>query len=252
MRNNYFYLVLIVLASSCVPQRKMVYVQSVDEKAKYEYVVENQKNIRIEPFDQLYISIGSIDQQGYNFFSQEKQNFNSLSEQSLLVLGYTVNDSGCVNLPVIGKIKLQGQTMDEAEVTLKEATKNVLNQPIVSVRFVNNSITVLGEVLKPGNHLFTSQQLTIFRALGLAGDITEYGNRKKVVLIREKNRVIHKYHLDLTDDKIFKSDYYYLRPNDVLYVEPLKIRRFGMREYPFNLIVSSVTAFFLILYYVKK
>jgi polysaccharide export outer membrane protein len=252
MRNYFYFLLIILFLASCVPQRKMVYVQSPNEKAEYEFLVKNKKSLRIEPFDMLYISINSLDQSGYNFFHQENTGTMSVSDASLSILSYTVSDSGTITLPILGKIKLQGLTLDEAANSIKNFTKNVLNNPIVSVRFANNSITVLGEVSKPGTYPYFKEQLNIFYALGLAGDITEYGNRKKVTLIREKNKIINKYELDLTKDEIFKSDYYYLRPNDVLYVEPLRIRRFGMKEYPIALLLSAITSAFLILNYFKK
>lgn len=251
MRNYcYFFLLIIVaLLGSCVPQRKMVYVQSPNEKNEYEFLVKNKRSLRIEPFDMLYITINSLDQSGYNFFAQETGNNMTVSDASLSIISYTVSDSGTITLPILGKIKLQGQTLDEAANSIKNFTKNVLNNPIVSVRFANSNITVLGEVLRPGTYPYFKEQANIFFALGLAGDITEYGNRRKVTLIREKNKIINKYQLDLTKDEIFKSDYYYLRPNDILYVEPLRIRRFGMREYPFTLFFSAITSAFLILNY---
>ena len=230
----------------------MVYVQSPNEKAEYEFLVKNKKSLRIEPFDMLHISINSLDQSN-NFFHQETGNSTmSISDASLSITSYTVSDSGTITLPILGRLKLAGLTLEEAATTIKNFTKNVLNNPIVSVRFANNSITVLGEVQKPGTYPYYKEQLNIFYALGLAGDISEYGNRRKVILIREKNKIINKYELDLTKDEIFKSDYYYLRPNDVLYVSPLKIRRFGMKEYPLALILSAVTSAFLILNYFKK
>ena len=254
MRNYYFIVfITILLLASCVPQRKMVYVQSPNQKPDYEYLVKNKKSLRIEPFDMLFISINSLDQAGYNFFNQDgNSSSTSITEASLAVVSYTVSDSGTITLPILGKLKLQGLTLDEAALSIRNFTKNVLNNPIVSVRFVNNFITVLGEVSKPGTYPYYKEQLNIFYALGLAGDISEYGNRRKVILLREKNKIINKYHLDLTKDEIFKSDFYYLRPNDVLYVEPLKIRRFGMKEYPFTLFFSAITSAFLILNYFKQ
>ena len=253
MRNYcYFFILIIISLASCVPQRKMVYVQSPNEKAEYEFLVKNKRSLRIEPFDMLYISINSLDQSGYNFFHQESGGTMTVSDASLSIMSYTVSDSGTITLPILGKLKLQGQTLDEAANTIKSFTKNVLNNPIVSVRFSNSNVTVLGEVLRPGTYPYFKEQLNVFYVLGLAGDITEYGNRRKVTLIREKNKIINKYQLDLTKDEIFKSDYYYLRPNDVLYVEPLRIRRFGMREYPFTLFFSAVTSAFLILNYFNK
>jgi polysaccharide biosynthesis/export protein len=248
----YFFLFISTLFVSCVPQKKVVYVQSPNEKAEYEFLVKNKKSLRIEPFDMLYISIKSLDQDGYNFFHQEGGSNMTVSDASLSIMSYTVSDSGTITLPILGRLKLQGQTLDEAANTIKNFTKNVLNNPIVSVRFANNSVTVLGEVLRPGTYPYFKEQLNIFYALGLAGDISEYGNRRKVILIREKNKIINKYELDLTKDEIFKSDFYYLRPNDILYVSPLKIRRFGMKEYPLALILSAVTSAFLILNYFKK
>ncbi|HET6226393.1 MAG TPA: polysaccharide biosynthesis/export family protein [Bacteroidia bacterium] len=248
----YFFLFISTLFVSCVPQKKVVYVQSPNEKAEYEFLVKNKKSLRIEPFDMLYISIKSLDQDGYNFFHQESGGTMTVSDASLSITSYTVSDSGTITLPILGRLKLQGQTLDEAATTIKNFTKNVLNNPIVTVRFANNSVTVLGEVTRPGTYPYFKEQLNIFYALGLAGDISEYGNRRKVILIREKNKIINKYELDLTKDEIFKSDYYYLRPNDILYVSPLKIRRFGMKEYPLALILSAVTSAFLILNYFKK
>ncbi|MEO6904088.1 MAG: polysaccharide biosynthesis/export family protein [Bacteroidia bacterium] len=247
MRKSYFFLLFCVITLfSCVPQRKIVYVQSNEDRTAYEYLVKNKKSLRIEPFDMLYISIGSLDQQGYNFFDQQKGSSAaiSISESSLAILSYTVNDSGYISLPILGKLKLKGLTVDEASVSIKNFTKNVLNNPIVTVRFVNNSITVLGEVARPGSYNYYNEQLNIFHALGLAGDITEYGNRRKITLMREKNNIIYKYHLDVTKDEIYKSDYYYLRPNDVIYIEPLKIRRWGVRnfnELPLNVLFTGIT-----------
>ena len=254
MKNYYCFVLISLFFTACVPQHKIVYVQSEAEKNRYDYPVSNGKNLKIEPFDELYISIGSASgsQGGYNFFNQDKQNFSSLSEQALTVLSYTVNDSGKINLPVIGPVLVRGRTLREAEAILRDSTKDLIHNPIVSVRFVNNTITLLGEVAKAGTYPYPAERPNIFYALGLAGDITEYGNRKKVVLIRESHKVIHKYCLDLTQDSLFKSDLYYLRPRDVIYVEPLRIRRFGMKEYPFSLVVTAITSAFLILFYIKK
>jgi polysaccharide export outer membrane protein len=180
---------------SCVPQHKILYLQSSEEKPTTEFQSLKRTNTRIEPFDLLYITINSADQQGFNLFSQEKQSFSSISDATLAVISYTVNDSGAVRLPVIGNIHVQGLSLEAAAHLIEDSARTILNKPIVSVRFVNTSITILGEVSKPGTYGYTNEELSIFKALGLAGDITEYGNRKQVMLIREKNKVITKYFL---------------------------------------------------------
>ena len=253
MKISHYFLLLLLIFSSCVPQRKFVYVQSKDNKPVYEYFTESKKNIKIEPFDLLQITISSLDQSGYNVFSQGNITVGSnISDPTLSPNVYTVNDSGNVTLPIIGQIKLQNLTLNEATKVIEEIAKTSYNTPFVSLRFLNNSVTVLGEVRNPGTYTYAKEQLNIFRAIGFAGDITEYGNRKKVVIIREQGTMIKKYYLDLTSDEIFRSKYLYLKPNDVLYIQPLRIRRWGMKEFPFALIVSSITSAFLIYFYVKK
>ncbi len=253
MKNTCLIVVIAALFASCVPQRKIVYAQSPDKaKTDFEYPTAKSSSITIEPFDQLYVSITSVDPQGYNLFSQQKLNFNSLSDATTAVLSYTVSDIGTINLPSIGRLKVKGLNLEQAEALITDSCKTILNSPVVSVRFVNSNVTILGEVGNPGTYVYNKEQLSIFRALGLAGDIGEYGNRKKVAIIREKGKKVEKHYIDLTNEDIFKSEYYFVHPNDVIYVEPLKLRRFGMKEYPFTLVVSAVTSAFLILYYVKK
>lgn len=251
MKNSYILLCLFVLLSACVSQRKTVYVQSSKENLENNNNWSgNKKTIRIDAFDLLYIKIITIDQPEYNFFNQGVQS-EQFSESSLAIIAYSVDELGFVNMPVIGKVKVKDLTLDEAAIAIKNALKDVLSNPIVSVRFVNNSITVLGEVGRAGTYAYSTDQLNIFRALGLAGDITEYGDRRNVTLIREKGKQIHKYYLDLTKEDIFRSEYYYLRPNDVLYVSPLKIRRLGMKEIPYSLILSVINSVFVVLVYTK-
>jgi polysaccharide export outer membrane protein len=237
---------------SCVPQHKIIYVQSSNEKTNCEYPLHCEKALLIQPHDMLYITVSSLDQPGYNFFNQEKQNYNTISDATLNVLSYTVNEKGFLSLPVLGEIKAKGLTTVEVAKAISDSVKHMLNNPMVAVRFVNSNITILGEVTRPGTYSYTNENLSLFRAIGLAGDVTEYGDRRQVILIRENEKRIHKYKLDLTRDDLFQSEYYYLRPNDILYVQPMKIRRFGMKEYPFALVVSAVTSAFLVLYYVKK
>ncbi|MCB0429124.1 MAG: polysaccharide export protein [Flavobacteriales bacterium] len=200
----------------------------------------------------LYVRVTSIDNPEYNFFNEENKINTSITDASLAVTSYTVDENGYILLPVIGKVKVSDYTLQEAAKVLQEHLKAVLSSPIVSIRFVNNSITVLGEVNNPGTYSYTSEQLNIFKAIGMAGDISEYGNRNEVILIRENGSEIQKRRIDLTKDQVFKSEYYYLRPNDVIYVSPLKIRRFGMKEVPYSLILSvGNTAMVVLVFYLN-
>jgi polysaccharide export outer membrane protein len=245
MRYVIFYFLFFVLLTSCVPQKKIIYLQSKEGASPSEnYPNTTKKDTKIEPFDQLYISINSLDQAGYNPFKMDGTSTNSLTESSFSVLNYTVNDSGNVFLPFLGRVKLQGYTLDQAAELIQKACKKILNNAAVTVHFVNNTVTVLGEVQRPGTYNYPKSQLNIFKVIGLAGDINEYGNRKQVLLIREQGDKIYKYHLDLTQNEIIGSDFYYLRPNDVIYIQPLWIRRWGVRNFndlPFSVLFTGIT-----------
>jgi polysaccharide biosynthesis/export protein len=244
---------VIVLLSACVSQRNIEYAQSPKDSPEFNHNWASSKaSVRIQPFDLLYIKIYTIDQPEYNFFGHENNSTMLTSDQGISLTAYTVDELGYVSLPVVGKIKVKDLTLDGASTEIKETLKTIMNTPIVSVKFVNNSITVLGEVTRAGTYPYPTEQISIFKALGLAGDVSEYGNRKKVVLIREKGKQIHKYYLDLTKDDIFKSEFYYLKPNDIVYVPPMKLRRYGMKSFPYELVIAAVNALFVVLIYTKQ
>jgi len=252
MKKYGFLLLILVIMAGCVSQKRIVLIQSPKKQASYDYPAGKRREVKIEPMDELYINVNSIDQSGYNFFKPDMGATMSITEASIAVLSYTVNDSGFILLPFLGKLKVSGLTTEEAAIKIQEEAKSRLNSPMVSVRFVNSYVTVLGEVQKPGTYSYLKQQMTIFKAIGLASDLTEYGNRRKVALLREDKNGVHKYYLDLTKDDIINSEFYYLRPNDVIYIEPLKVRWWGMKEFPFMLLMAALTNYLLIWNYSKK
>jgi polysaccharide export outer membrane protein len=126
-------------------------------------------------------------------------------------------------------------------VILKDSLNHILNQPIVSVKLVNRYVSVLGEVKNPGHFSYSQDKLTIYDALGFAGDITDYGNRNKVILIRNINGENIRINVDITNSDILASDYYNLRPNDIVYVKPLRNKFWGMRQFPFTILFDTLT-----------
>jgi polysaccharide export outer membrane protein len=113
--------------------------------------------------------------------------------------------------------------------------------PVIIVKLVNQYVSVLGEVKNPGHFVFSQDKLTIFNALSMAGDITSYGDRKQIMLTRNENGVTARINFDLTSPDILSSKYYYIQPNDLIYVRPMKKRIWGMEQFPFSLILSTVT-----------
>lgn len=138
--------------------------------------------------------------------------------------GYRVDHDGSITIPIIGKVEVEGLTNSQAETLIQDKLKPQFNELTVSVRNQNFRISVLGEVARPGFFPINSEQITLPEALGLAGDITIYGRRTNVMVIREQNGRKTFTKIDLTQRALFSSPYYYLHSNDVVYVEPSKSR----------------------------
>lgn len=146
----------------------------------------------------------------------------SLSTTGLSMQNYLVDTNGKLTFPVVGELQVAGLTKSELVQVLKQAIypRYLNEEPIILLRFANYRITVLGEVTRPGTYDINNERATIFEALSLAGDMTIYGKRHDVVLVREINGLRETKRLDLRDINLVHSPYYYLQQNDVLYVEP--------------------------------
>lgn len=166
------------------------------------------------------------------------------------VPGYLVDKDGEVELPFIGKIKLTGLTTSEArELIKKEATK-YFNNPVVNVRFANFKITVLGEVARPAAYIAPNERVNIFDALGMAGDITIYGKKESVLLMRDTLGDKQMIRLNLNSKDVVSSPYFYLQPNDIVYVEPNKYKVASVdavRNRNITIVVSAMTLLIVIL-----
>ncbi len=213
---------------SCVDSRKAVYFNNQRDSILPasapipESIIQNN--------DLLSISVSSLNAgassvfNSANFSYTNNANGNDYSDPK--VAGYLVDKEGFIQFPVLGNVKAAGLTQSQLKrLVIKQLTdKKLLVDPIISIRYLNYKITVLGEVAKPMVINVPSEKITLFEALGLAGDITIYGKKDNVTVIREEagKRVIKR--LNLNSGEIFGSPYYYLLSNDVVYVEPTKAR----------------------------
>jgi len=138
-------------------------------------------------------------------------------------LGYLVDQKGGINFPILGNIHLKDLTLRQAEDTIQKMLASSLKAPLVNIRFLNYKITVLGEVSHPGTFTIPNQQITVLQALGMAGDMTIFGKRINVMVIREKNGKRSFGRINLNNSRsLFGSPFYYLQQNDIVYVEPRK------------------------------
>ena len=230
------------LLSSCVTQRRVEYLQDRNKNAK-SFKEAEFPDYRLKPNDELYIQINSLDEAAANVFSNSRQDLyvGSIQPFGASLMSYSIDKDGYLLLPLIGKILVKDKTISEVSVLIKESLNHILNQPIVLVKLVNRYVSVLGEVKNPGHFAYSQDKLTIYDALGLAGDITDYGNRNKVILIRNVNGENIRVNVNITKSDILASDYYNLRPNDIVYVKPLRNKFWGMRQFPFEILFSALT-----------
>jgi polysaccharide export outer membrane protein len=254
IKNTFIGLILFILLASCITQRDLEYLQG-DSPGQVSFKEATIDEYRLKPDDELYIQISSIDDPASNVFSatsgQQIMNIGAIQPYGASLVSYKVSKEGFIFLPVIDPIPAQGKTVSQVGEAIRESLSKILNQPMVTVKLVNRFISVLGEVKNPGHFAYSQDKLTIFDALGLAGDISEFGNRKEVVLTRNENGENIKIEIDLTRSDILSSGYYYMRPNDLVYVKPMHKKFWGMKEFPYNIIISSITAAILFYSVVK-
>lgn len=221
-----FILYVTVLAlASCASPKKVLYLQ--DLPSDYSKEITNDYNTRIQQSDLLSIIVTSKNpelSQMFNLISQASQSgMTSIQDK---IVGYTVDNTGCINFPQLGKISLGGKTRVEVEdyIASELKTKGYVNDAVVTVRILNYKVSVLGEVLKPGSFNVSTDRFTVLDAIAAAGDLTIYGNREKVKVIREEKGVRTAVQLDLRTTEMFNSPYFYLKQNDVVYIEPNKAK----------------------------
>jgi polysaccharide biosynthesis/export protein len=239
-------IVLVSLMTSCVSQRNLEYIQDKDIsiKAFKEATIEDYK---LRPNDELYIQISSLDEAAANVFSttsaQSSMSIGGMAPYGASLAAYAINKEGYLLLPLIGSIYVKDKTTSQVSAILKDSLTSILNQPIVSVKLVNRYVTILGEVKTAGHFPYSQEKLTIFDALGLAGDITLIGDRTQVVLVRNEDGKNLRINLNLSNSDIIASEYYYLRPNDLVYVKPLKNKLMKVRDPIVPPLYSTISMF---------
>ena len=242
-------LIIVFFSDSCVSNKDAVYVQTEEGKAVKPDFQPYLRSVRtIQPTDELYIRVKSDDD--LTNVSNTRDDY-YLANVDITLLTYTVNEQGFIRFPSIGEIKLQNLSLDEAGKAMEKALIGFLSYPIVTVKFTLKNVTVLGEVNRPGRYSFDEQQINVFQALGYAGDISYYGNRKRVMLMREENNIITRNYIDLTNESLIESYYFYVKPDDVIYVEPLKRRRWGFEAFPWGIILSTLSTLVIVLTYLQ-
>tara|TARA_Y100000385_G_scaffold267114_1_gene302924 strand:- start:932 stop:1639 length:708 start_codon:yes stop_codon:yes gene_type:complete len=196
----------------------------------------------LEVGDILVVKVLSLDEETTNFFNVEN-NVNSansgITSANIYLNGFTVNQEGIIEIPYIGEVYVLNQTIDQAKKSIEEKVDVYFKEATVICKLGNFNITVLGEIYRPNTFPIYKDNISIFEALALSGGITDYGDLTKVKIIRNLNKKKSVYQLDLTKKDIINSEFYFLRNNDLVYVEPLKYR--GFRKSQSQMLLSAIT-----------
>lgn len=228
-----FLFISILFMYACAPAKDIAYFQKVDSKvtiSKNQMIPAGLYEARIKPKDLLSITVVSSEPDASRMYNlimpqiESAANPNALSSMPTLQT-YEVDNDGNIEFPIFGKIMVSGLTRYEVEAMLHKKLASAFTKeiPIITIRFTNYSVNILGEVQKPGKFETNTGRMTIFEGLALAGDLTIYGRRDNVKVLREKTDGTKEYiTLNLSDKNIIYSPAYYLEQNDVVYVEPNK------------------------------
>ncbi len=227
----------------------MRYIYNEDQKNDSIYVYKNKsEEYRLKPSDVLHVKIITTDPKINELFKIETRSGNNMRTSSggeFYLSGFTVNDSGFVQIPILGSLPAAGKTVQEFRSAVTSKTNEFLNNAIVSVKFVSFKVSFLGEVKNEGSIFIYQDNIDILEAIARVGGITEYGKMTNVTVVRQGENKRFVYKLDLTDRQLLASDKFYLYPDDIVIVEPMKakIARMNFRDYFyfFSAISSAIT-----------
>ncbi len=223
---------VIIITSSCASGKKLRYFNDIDTMQAH--IVNPREHKLIMPFDRLSIQVFSTDE-------KTKELFKDINAQT--TTSYPVDKNGDITFPLAGKVNVRDLTTEQAGIKLEEVLSSYVTEPDVTMTITENMVTVMGEVNTQGSFSFNQDKLNIYEALALGGGITQTGNRKAVILIRQNGNDINRYKLDLSDSRIAEKDLYYIESNDVIIVEPLRSASWTQNTGVFMSLFSILSSF---------
>lgn len=221
---------MIGLFASCSAKRNLTYFGDLPQDTSFKSAIVNSYEPKIQEGDILSITVSSLDAASNAMFNTGtiQSGMTKVTDvgasSNLGKEGYLIGGDGNVNFPIIGQVQLKGLTLTQAHEKMQSELIKYVKEPIVNIRYLNFKITVIGEVQKPTTFTISNDRINVLEALGMAGDMTVYGKRENVLVIREENGERNMVRLDFNSKEVFSSPYFYLKQNDIVYVEPSHLR----------------------------
>ena len=218
MRPIYIFLFAVVLMASCVPHKDVIYFNNLASSQSGKINTPHAPDMTLQPRDVVEIDITSISKDANAYF----QKGGSDVDRRYAGNTYQISNNGTIDLPLVGEIEIAGKSLEDAEAAVKTELLTYLQKPSVNIRLVSFQITVLGEVNAPGIYDIPDASVTLLEAIGYAGDLTIFGKRNNVMVIRNSQDGKEYFRIDLTNSEALNTQYFHLQNNDVIYVEPSK------------------------------
>jgi len=244
-----------ILFSSCVPQKKMLYLQATKGADTINtFANERLIDYRIQPGDNLYIRVVTLDETTNLLLNPLVSGNGNVggNDASIYLQSFTVNEAGYLEFPMIGEIFVRNMNVDEIRDAITEQLAEYLKELVVVVKLVNFNITLLGEVTIPGTYKIYQTNINLFEAISLARDLTDFANRNKIAVIRQTKAGSSVNYVDITNKDILASDFYYLKPNDIIYAQPVKGKQFTFANFPYGVVFGFISTTILLLSYIQQ
>jgi polysaccharide export outer membrane protein len=241
--------IISILFTSCLSQKKVMLLQDKDAVEKTNFVNKKKTTYQIQSGDHLYIRIYSLDPKTSKFFQTDLPTL--MNPTYVYLNSYMVDEEGYINFSLIDRVMIKGLTIEEVKKKIQKSLNEYFNETTVVVKLVNFQIAILGEVNSPGNFTIDKDQINIIQAIALAGGIKEFGNNRKITLVRQTLKGSDIFYLNLNDKNILESDYFYLQPNDIVYVSPMKGKTYLFSTFPYSLVFSIASLGLSVMIYLK-
>ena len=236
--------ILSFMLASCNSYEKLTYFQGVEETKDTAIFEKNKPGYQVQAGDLLYIQIITENKEINELFNPLTgvAATQYVRPETMFYTSYLVNDSGYIEMPLLESIYVSGLNIDQVRDSIKQKAYRFLKNPQVIAKLANFKFTVLGEVKSPGVKQVTANQVNIMEALAYGGDISYNGNRKTILLLRQSAKGTQTYRINLTKGNIIDSELYYIMPNDIIYVEPLKSTLFREQASDYVFVVSAISS----------
>ena len=250
--------IVTLVMTSCVSNKKILYLQNeqmIDSVSSIEYQNKRSFDYKVQPGDNLYIRVSSMDKNFSEFFNNSGtgnvgsygSTQNSSGNAGIYLNGFAVSDEGTIDFPYAGKIYVKDLTIDEIQQKIQNIIWEYQKETIVYVKLGLFNLTILGEVARPGQYQVYQSDINLFQALAIAGNATDFANKKNVKIIHQTTEGSQVVRVNINNADILSDPQYYLKPNDIIYVEPMGVKRYGFTSVPYSTIFSAASLLITVL-----